>query len=449
MTFVSPLQTLSFLSQLLWAMKIRVLTLGCLFLWHSATLVAGDADWPQWRGPERDGHAAPQSLLEEWPEDGPPLKWGYDNAGRGYSAVAVVDGRLFTLGARDGECLAICLDTHSGDQVWEQTVSRAGTEEDYLHGWGGGPRSTPTVDGDQVFVLSEVGVLAALDRDSGKIQWSTNLVDDHGGSIPKWGYSESPLVDGDRVVVTPGGTNFMVAVDRSSGEKIWSSQGVDEPAEYSSVVRGRVGSTSFYVTAHASGLVALDTESGEKLFDEPATGNDVAVIPTPIVHDNLIYHTSDYGAGNVLLKLSETDEGGITAEPVYQLSNNKTMRNHHGGVVLVDGVIYGFTRPSGGNWMAQDLASGETLWQERVRPNRSGSICYADGRLYCYNDEDGTVILAAPSREGWQPKGKLELPRETELARNKGAIWAHPVVADKTLIIRDQDLIFAFDIAAE
>jgi outer membrane protein assembly factor BamB len=401
------------------------------------------ADWPQWRGPNRDGYAAPQSLLQQWPEGGPKLKWQYTESGRGYSAVSVVGDMVFTLGASDTECSAICIQLATGTKLWETVISRASKSDDYNHGWGGGPRSTPTVDGDQVFVLSDVGVLAALNKANGEVQWSIDLVKDFGGAIPVWGYSESPLVDGDRVVVTPGNAQFMIAVDRKSGKKVWSSQDTDAPAQYVSIIRGTIGDKSFYVTASKSGLVAFDVQSGAKLFSDTATGNGVAVVPTPLLMGDKLYHTSDYGAGNTLLRLKASDSG-IVAESVYAL-NEKTMQNHHGGVVHVDGVIYGCSKVNGGVWMAQDLETGSTLWEERLKG--SGSICFADGRLYCYADKQGAVVLVEPSREGWRPHGTVVLPRQTELTRDKGAIWAHPVIAQQTLIIRDQDLLFAFDIA--
>ncbi len=407
--------------------------------------VAGDADWPQWRGPHRDGHAAPQDVMSQWPEDGPPRKWEFQQAGRGYSSVAVVDDQLFTMGSRAGACFALCVDAKTGETLWETEISRASTDDDYLHGWGGGPRSTPTVDGDQVFVLSDIGVVAALDRSGGDLIWKVDLVEDHGGSIPKWGYSESVLVDDKRIVVTPGGDPFLIAVDRDSGEKVWESSGIDEGAQYVSIIKGTMAGTDFYVTASASGIVAFDADSGELLFRDESTGNRTAVIPTPVLAGDLLYHTSNYGAGNTLLRLKAPDGGGIDAESVYHF-DGKTMTNHHGGVVLVDETIYGFSKTDGGTWMAQDLESGEVLWSERVGRNSSGSIAYADGRLYCYNDKDGTVILAEPNREAWSPKGTLTLPKETQLSRDKGAIWAHPVVAGQTLYIRDQDLLFAFDL---
>lgn len=429
-------------------MRMDRLKTGCLLLLACALTSptnADDGDWPQWRGPRRDGHAAPQSLLSQWPQGGPKLKWSFANAGQGYSSVSVVGGRLYTMGARDGDCFVLCLDASNGESIWETKVSRAGGGDDYLDGWGVGPRSTPTVDGDQVFALSDVGVLASLSK-QGEIQWSIDLVADHGGEIPKWGYSESALVDGDRVVVTPGGSNFMIAVDRKTGDRVWSSQDASPGAQYVSIMKGQIGSLEFYVTASKLGLLAFDTKTGKKLFTDDATGNFVAVVPTPILMGNLLYHTSAYGAGNTLLRLTQTGTEQLNAESIYHL-NEKTMRNHHGGVVLVDGVIYGFTKANGGVWMAQKLDTGETLWEEKIRGNQSGSICFADGHLYCYNDDAGMVILVEASPTGWNAKGELVLPKQTELPRNNGAIWTHPVVANQNLILRDQDLIYVYDIA--
>ena len=407
---------------------------------NSGDAVAGDADWPQWRGPERDGHAASQPLLQSWPEGGPKLAMQFTDAGKGYSAMAIVDGQLFTLGANETMTFAICVDVANGTEVWRTEFSPTGAGKDYLVGWGGGPRGTPTVDGDDVFVLSDVGILASLDRKTGQKRWSVDLVNDYGGIIPKWGYSESVLVDGDTVLCVPGEANFMVGFDRRSGQEVWKSSGVNAPAQYGSIMKGSADGEAYYVTASKTGLYGLKVSDGTQLFMETGSANKTATIPTPIILDDGVYHTSDYGAGCVLLKF----ENGA-ANLVYHMKD-KTMRNHHGGVVLVDGVIYGFTKANGGAWMAQDLQSGKVLWENRIRPNKSGSIAYADGRLYCYNDKDGECHLVVPSREGWQSVGKVALPRETEFARGRGAIWAHPVIADGKLFIRDQDLIFGFNI---
>ncbi len=416
----------------------------------SLTALAGPSDWPQWRGPKRDGHAAEQKLAQSWTGKGPALKWEFNGLGVGYSSVSVADGKLYTMGEIDEKSVAICLDSGTGKPLWQTTIARAGVRRDYNRGWGGGPRSTPTVDGDQIFVLSAIGVVAALQRDTGALLWKVDLVADHGGSIPKWGYSESVLIDGDRVVVKPGGKKFMVALDRKTGDLLWQSQGIDALAHYASALKGTFAGTDYYVTAAGIGVIGLDRNSGEKLFENSMTGNDIATIPTPLIIGNdQIYHTSDYGSGNALLKLRGKERSGngdgTSAEVVYHL-NRQSMQNHHGGVVLVDGVIYGFTQTDGGTWMAQDLASGETLWQKKLRGNTSGSIAYADGRLYCYNDGDGSLILLEPSRQEFKQVGQLQLPRETSLPRNRGAIWTPPVIADQTLFIRDQNLLFAFDI---
>ncbi len=409
---------------------------------------AGDSDWPQWRGPHRDGHAASQSLLQDWPNGGPQLKWQCSEVGIGYSAFSIVDDRLFTMGTKGEHCYTICVDTKMGKLLWETIVSRSAGENDYALGWGGGPRSTPSIDGGFAYVLSDVGVLACLQTSDGKLVWSVDFVQKYGSSIPKWGYSESVLIDGDRVICTPGGESFMVGLDKTNGNQVWASQGISDGAQYVSPMKQTVGDVTCYVTASKSGLVGVDSKTGKVLFQDRATGNDVAVIPTPIVSENRLYHTSDYNAGNTLLRLSSPNSETILAEPVYHLSN-KSMQNHHGGVILLDGVIYGFTKSGGGDWMAQDLETGETLWTEKIRPNRSGSISYADGRLYCYNDEEGSIILVEPSRDGWKKHGEAKLPSKSKIDRGSGAIWAHPIIAGQTLYLRDQDLLFAFDIARQ
>ncbi|MEM9828534.1 MAG: PQQ-binding-like beta-propeller repeat protein [Planctomycetota bacterium] len=427
---------------------VRTLLLLATTVIFSDFCVADDGDWPQWRGPNRDGHAAPQSLLQTWPEGGPKLLWEASWLGKGYSACSVVGNQLFTMGTDEAGCNAICLDAASGSELWKTTIGRADRGGDYSRGWGGGPRSTPTVDGDQVFVVTDLGVVAALDRRTGKLQWSVDMVKDYGGAVPTWGYSESVLVDGNMVMCTPGNKNFMIGLDRQTGQQKWSSKGADTGAQYVSIMKGSVGDVDYYVTAAKPGLVAFRVSNGQKLFSDDATGNRTAVIPTPLILKDAIYHTSDYGAGNTLLSLS-TDGDGITATSTYAL-NGKTMQNHHGGVVLVDGVIYGFSKINGGVWMAQDLESGDVLWEKRSEyRDKSGSIAYADGRLYCYGDKGGKCDLVVPSRDGYQSVGTVSLPKQTEIPRERGAIWAHPVIAAGRLYIRDQDLMFAFEIGRD
>ncbi|QDS86978.1 outer membrane biogenesis protein BamB [Rosistilla ulvae] len=424
-------------------MMVKIL---CLFL-PATALFGQSTDWPQWRGPHRDGKAAEQALLQQWPEGGPKLKWTFRDCGVGYSGFSIVGDQLFTMGLEEGQCYVIAVKPSDGSELWRTPIGPAAKEDAYLMGWGGGPRSTPTVDGDHLYALSDTGVLACLKTADGELVWKVSLVDDFGGSIPKWGYSESALIDGDRVIVTPGGKNFMIGLDKQTGKQIWGSEGIEAKAQYASVIKHTVDGITFYVTASNPGLIAVDATSGKQVFADTGTANGVAVIPTPIATGDFVYHTSAYDAGNTLVKLAKGDSGTLAVEPVYSLSKeSKSMENHHGGVVLVDGVIYGFTKTNRGNWMAQDFQTGDTLWMESVGKTRSGSIAYADGRLYCYGDQDGSVVLAEPSRNGLVVKGKLVLPEQTDIDRGKGAIWAHPVIAGNTLFLRDQDLVFAFDL---
>jgi|688.fasta_scaffold12831_3 hypothetical protein len=406
---------------------------------------ADDTDWAQWRGPARDGRAAPQSLLKSWPETGPKLLWSTKTTGLGYSAVSVSNGRLYTLGQRGAECVAICLDAKTGNEIWAQRIDRGTEKGDYLTEWGGGPRSSPTIDGDHLYCLSDLGELACLKTGDGSKVWSVNLVKDLGGRIPQWGYSESILIDGDRAVCTPGGDNFMVAFNKKTGDRVYTSKGFTDGAQYVSIMKTSVSGIPIYITAAKPGLVAFHAETGELQFKSPTTGNGVAVIPTPVIAGSDVYHSSAYKAGNTLLSLTATN-GKVDMKEVYHF-DRESMQNHHGGYVLDNGVIYGFTNELRGSWLAQDLKTGANLWTKKVGGARSGSIALADGMLYCYDDSDGTLYLVKPSKEGWEEAGKVKLPEQTSTDRGRGAIWAHPVIANQKLFIRDQELIYAYDIA--
>lgn len=407
--------------------------------------MADDGDWAQWRGPARDGIAAEQNLLKSWPEGGPKLAWKYESAGLGYSSSAVSNGRLYTMGQRGADTLAICLDAKTGKELWGQKIGPGTQSNDYLTGWGGGPRSTPTVDGTHAYFLTDLGDLACLSVADGSVVWSKNLIKDFGGGIPQWGYSESVLIDGDNLICTPGGKTFLVGLNKKTGEKVYESKGFEDASQYVSIMKTNVGQTPIYITAAKSGMVAFDAKTGEHQFTSPTTGNKTAVIPTPIIVGDQVYHSSGYKAGNTLVKLS-SQGGKVTADEIYHF-DKESMENHHGGYVLNDGTIYGFTSALRGAWVAQDLKTGSILWNHKTGKTRSGSIAMADGMLYCYDDSEGVCYLVAPSRDDWQEKGSVKLPSEWSGDRQRGAIWAHPVIAGQKLIIRDQDLIYAFDIA--
>lgn len=391
-------------------------------------------DWPQWRGPDRDGRSREKGLLQRWPEKGPALRWTARELGAGYSSPSVRDGRVYLAGETDGKVEAICLDHASGKEWWRTPFAPA-----YENAWGGGPRGAPTLDGDRLYVLAPTGELACLSIEDGKKIWSKNLVADFRGGIPHWGYSESPLVDGDRVVVTPGGAQCIVALNKATGEKVLASSGLSDGAHYASIVIAEVGKRRLYVTMTAMGLVGVDAESGEFQFRYEKTGNGTAVIPTPVVVKNFIYSTSGYGTGCGLVKLTPAGDK-INATEVYF---NKFMKNQHGGVLFLAGHIYGFSDQVG--WLCQNFKTGAVVWRSE-RSLGKGAICYADGRLYCYGEDDGACVLADASPKAWQEFGRFIIPEKTKLERGSGKIWTHPVVAEGTLILRDQDLLFCFDV---
>ena len=245
--------------------------------------------------------------------------------------------------------------------------------------------------------------------------------------------------------MTPGGANFIVGLNKKTGERVYGSQGFNDVAQYVSIMKTTIGDVPIYVTATKSGLVAFSATDGSLQFTSPKTGNKVAVIPTPIIAGNQIYHSSAYGAGNTLLTVS-AEGGAVKFEENYHFAK-ESMENHHGGYILNEGTIYGFTNARRGVWIAQDLKTGEVLWNKKTGNAKSGSIAFADGMLYCYDATDGVCYLVQPSRDDWQEKGSVKLPEPWAGDRQRGEIWAHPIIAGQKLIIRDQEYIYAFDIA--
>ena len=393
------------------------------------------ADWPTWRGANRDGHSPDSGLLKEWPEGGPKLLWTFSDCGKGYSSPAVVGDQVFYTGSREGKAEIICLSAKTGKELWSTGIGND-PEEGYNVKWGAGTRGAPTVDDGLVYTMSANGELVCVSAADGGKKWSKNLVDDFGGSVPKWGYAESPLVDGNKVVVTPGGKKgAIVALDKKSGETIWQSTELTDGAEYSSLIIADPNGKKQYVQLFQKNLAGVDAESGKLLWSSPWPQGRVAVIPTPIYHDGHVYMTSGYSAGCRLV-----DIRGSEPKVVWE---SKNMTNHHGGVILVDGHLYGFSDRLG--LVCQDLKTGEKKWDEK--PVGKGAVHYADGMLYCLNERERSVFLVKASPEGFEETGRFELPKETELRKGTmGLVWTHPVVVDGRLYLRDQDLVFCYDV---
>jgi outer membrane protein assembly factor BamB len=414
-------------------MKTRTLLLVAGLL---CALTSAAADWPQWRGPDRNDVSKETGLLKSWPEGGPKPLWTNEDAGIGYSGPAIVGDRLYTMGAREDKEYVYALDTSTGKQIWSTEIGPL-LENSY----GGGPRGTPTVDGTVLYTLSGKGNLVCVDTADGKKQWSKNLPEDFGGGTPHWGYAESPLVDGEKIICTPGGRQgSVVALNKKTGDRIWQSSELTDPAGYSSIMIGDAGGVHEYVQVTMKGVAGVAAADGKLLWHFLQPSYRTAVIPSPIIEGNFVYATAGYGAGCNLLKLSPDGMNGIKEEEVY---GNKNMDNKHGGVVLVDGYLYGWT-DHGNAWICQDFKTGEVVWESKKLGR--GSITYADGHLYCYSEKKGTCVLIDASPKGWHEKGRFNIPQETSLRSPSGGIWTHPVVANGRLYLRDQELLFCFDV---
>lgn len=406
------------------------------------------ADWPQWRGPNRDGVSAETGLLKGWPKNGPALAWKGDIGGVGYGSPSVSQGKVFVLGAEDvkegQKEFCVCLDAKTGQRVWKADVPAA--EGGYLHGWGSGPRSSPTVEGDAVYVLGARGDLLRLKTADGSKVWAVNLKSDFGGAIPGWGYSESVLIDGDNLICTPGGKQgTLLALNKQTGKEVWRSAELTDAAGYSSVIVADVGGVRQYITQTQASAVGVRAKDGKLLWREAGLKRAVAVIPTPIVHDGMAFFTAGYGAGSELFKLTSKD-GLTTAEKLY--SANKVLTNQHGGVVRIGEHIYGHS-DNGNKWVCIEFRNDATdpVWESKALDK--GSLTAADGHLYCYGQKTGTCVLAEATPKEWKEKGRLELPEKSKHPRRDGAIWAHPVVSNGKLFLRDHELLFCFDVAAK
>jgi outer membrane protein assembly factor BamB len=392
-------------------------------------------DWPQWRGPNRDGHSPDVGLLKTWPAGGPRLVWKATDMGLGYATVSVVGERLFTMGDKGDANYLIALNRADGKPLWTTKVGRAGAP-----GWGGfaGPRASPTVDHDLVFVVGQYGEVLCAEAATGRELWRKDYVKDFGGKLPEWGYSAMPLVDGQQVVFAPGGNRGdLVALDKKTGELLWQSKELTDSIHYSSTIVAQIGGVRQYVQLTDASVAGLAATDGRLLWRAPRKGV-TAVVPTPICHDGYVYVASGYGVGCNLFKITASG-GKFSAEEVYA---NKVMTNHHGGVVLVGSHLYGFA--DGKGWTCQDFLTGKAVWQEKSKLGK-GSLVYADGMLYLRAEaKRGTVALIEATPDGYREKGRFDQPDRSEMNS-----WPHPVVIAGRLYLRDQDLLLCYDVGAK
>lgn len=401
------------------------------------TLLA-ETNWTQWRGPGRDGKSTEKGLLDQWNESGPPLLWQTDGLGSGYSSLVISNGKAFTLG-RIGkqECL-VALDAGSGKLLWSTPF-----------GSGGHSNGTPTVDGDRVYAVGLKGDLICASAQSGMELWRKNFGKDFGGKMMSgWGYSESPLVDGNRLIVTPGAKEAMiVALDKITGEEVWRSPVPEygdrgrDGAGYSSVVISNGAGVKQYVQITGRGLIGVRAADGKFLWGYNKVANRTANIPTPIISGDHIFCSTGYGTGAGLVKLSKVG-GGVKAEEVYFLPG-KTFQNHHGGMIQIGEYVYSGAQHNNGFPTCLELATGKIVWGGKLRGPGQGSaaIVYADGHLV-FRYQDGVLGLIEATPTEYRLKGSFTP------AYQQGKSWAHPVIANGKLYLREQDKLMCYDIRA-
>jgi outer membrane protein assembly factor BamB len=405
-------------------------------------LPAMSDDWPTFRGAQRTGVSKEKGLLQTWPEGGPKLLWDAVGVGRGYSSPAVADGRIYTLGdgssiTEDKDEYLFAYDQAKGELLWK---TKTGTPWNEGNPDWQSSRSTPTVDGKRVYVVTPLGELVCCDSATGKEVWRKSLKKDfEGNKGDGWGYSESVTIDGNKLVCTPGGAkNTMVALNKENGETVWTtSQEGNRGAGHASIVVAEVGGTRVYVTTTASGALGVRASDGKLLWNYNID-NTTAVIPTPIVRNDLVFFTAGYGRGGALLKQTGSADG-VSVEEVYPLRRN--LGNKHGGVVLIGDYLYGDSEDSGVPFCA-DLMTGEEKWKKRGSGKGSAAFAAADGRLYVHF-ADGTMVLAKASPDDFEEVGSFKIPHGT----NRPS-WAHPVIADGKLYLREQDHILCYDVKA-
>lgn len=413
--------------------------------------VAMGEDWTQWRGQQRDGKSSETGLFGNWGADGPPLLWTAEGVGEGYASVSVADGVIYTTGNFDEGQAVVAVDAKSGQVVWKQSV----TEKAPRHGYEGS-RSTPSIDGDRLYVVASSGAIACLSRDTGKVLWERDFDQWNGKMMSGWGFSESPLVDGPHVLCTPGGNDaIVVALDKMTGKDVWATKvpnfesedgtngkSLKDGAGYSSIVISNGGGTKQYIQLVGRGLIGIRASDGEFLWRYQPVANATANIPTAVVQGDYVFTSTGYATGSALLKLSADGADKVKATEVYWLDGNK-LQNKHGGMILVDDHIYCGTGNGNGLPICVNMKTGDIAWgPERGVGNGETSLVYADGHLVLRRD-DGTVILLRATPE------KMDVVQSFKPSFQQGKSWAHPVISGGRLYLREQNKLMCYSLRSD
>ncbi len=417
-------------------------------------------DWPQWRGPHRDAISSETGLLKSWPKGGPALLWdsrkvnGGQSVGTAYSSMSITQGKIFTMGdqsvpvvkefkkgdkiikktERVGSGYVFCLDAETGKEIWKTKVGPA---------QGDGPRCTPTIDGDRVYSTTRQGILTCLKVKDGSLLWQKEFKKDFGGRMMSgWDYSESPTIDGDKLICTPGGKEaVMIALNKLTGDVYWKCQApVGSGAGYASIVKAEVGGVKQYITLMGTelGLIGVEAETGKFLWSYTKAIKGVAHIPTALVRGEYVFTSCGYGAGAALLKIVPDGKGGANVVEQYYLKAGQ-LQNHHGGMVMLGDYIYGGHGHDNGMPFCLEWKTGKFAWgPERGAGGNSAGVLYADGHLY-FRYHSGDVALIEASPKGYN----LVSTFRPQIGGNG---WPHPVIYHGRLYLRGADQILCYDI---
>jgi len=414
----------------------------CHLLVCFVTLVASASmrasDWPQWRGPQRDGVSPEKGLLAEWPKDGPKLLWQQTSIGSGYSTPAVAGDRIYVLSNEGLEDEFVqALDAKDGSRIWRTRLGAVGNPKQNPNY--PGARSTPTVDGDVLFALSSDGDLACVELAKGTVRWKKSLRTDFGGKPGTWAYSESPLVDGEQVICSPGGPEAsIVALNRKDGAVIWKCAVPGAGgAVYTSPILIQAGGVKQYVQTLEKTMVSVEASTGTVLWHyDKALSAMGATIPSAIAQGDLVYAAGN-GKGGSTAKIKKSDDGKIVAEQVYFSPKLPTAI---GGAVVAGDLLFGTTAKA---LLCADFKTGELKWEDNAIG--AASVFYADGRLYLHG-ENGDVALVEPNTEGYREKGRFTPPAQPKRLNQMEKAWAYPVVANGKLYLRDQAALWCYDV---
>ncbi len=378
----------------------------------------------EWRN-DRTGIYQDTGLLPSWPANGPELLWHFNGLGQGYSSVAVADGKLYVTGMTDGTGYLYVLDRQG--KLLNKTAYGKEWHTSYQ-----GARGTVIPNDGRLYVVSGTGILTCFDASDLKILWQKNAIDDFGGEIPKYGMNESPLIVGDKLIFTPGGKEHnIVALNKKSGELIWSSKAMGDIPSYCCPVYIGDQATPQVATMTGHHIVGIDISDGRLLWSVPFTNRFFEHPNTPLYENGLLLCSSSYGVGTVMLRLTD---GGKNVEEVWRIPDFDSRTGH---TVKQEAYIYGAGDYGKGSWCCVEWKTGKTLYKDKTLP--AGAIITADGMLYCYT-EKGDMALVRATPEKFDIVSKFPVTLGTEQH------WAHPVIYKGVLYIRHGDTLMAYKI---